>query len=173
MIARNTYVQKNFAKTKEWTSVSLIADRLESALNSKHVQKSLAAANQPGRSSRDVQDAFLEEAHAIGFADESKGLFSSYTSALRPDYFMKVGETGIIMEVERGKTTINNMDLLDLWKCHICESANYLFLLVPNELRQNSRASPRKEFVTVSKRLGTFFEEDNYTNVRGLVIFGY
>ena len=35
------------------------------------------------------------------------------------------------MEVERGKTVLNNMDLLDVWKCHICESANYLFLIVP------------------------------------------
>ena len=32
------------------------------------------------------------------------------------------------MEVERGKTTTNNMDLLDIYKCHICEEANHLFL---------------------------------------------
>ena len=24
------------------------------------------------------------------------------------------------MEVERGKTTTNNKDFLDFWKCHLC-----------------------------------------------------
>ena len=38
------------------------------------------------------------------------------------------------MEVERGKTTTNNMDLLDIYKCHICEEANHLFLFVPIEV---------------------------------------
>jgi len=94
-------------------------------------------------------------------------------SALRPDYFMPVGDTGIILEVERGKTTINNMDLLDFWKCHICTQAHYLFLLVPTALRQNLTMPARNEFVAVSKRLATFFEPSNYTNVRGLFLFGY
>jgi hypothetical protein len=98
----------------------------------------------------------------------------SYTSsALRPDYFKPVGKTGIILEVERGKTTINNMDLLDFWRCHICEHAAYLFLMVPTELRQNATMSPRREFVTVGKRLESFFVPGNYTNVRGVVLMGY
>lgn len=91
----------------------------------------------------------------------------------RPDYFMPLDGTGILLEVERGKTTIHNMDLLDFWKCHICASADYLFLLVPRELRQNETMSPRREYVTVAKRLATFFEAGNYTNVRGLCLFGY
>jgi len=41
---------------------------------------------------------------------------------LRPDYFLKLDDTGILLEVERGKTTINNMDLLDFWKCHLCRN---------------------------------------------------
>ena len=82
-------------------------------------------------------------------------------------------KTGIILEVERGKTTINNMDLLDFWKCHICEHAAYLFLMVPTELRQNATMSPRREFVTVGNRLESFFVPGNYTNVRGLVLMGY
>jgi hypothetical protein len=86
---------------------------------------------------------------------------------------MKVGDSGIILEVERGKTTINNMDFLDFWKCHLCKSANYLFLLVPKTLVQNSQMKPRNEFATVVNHLSPFFEPDNYTNVRGLSIFGY
>jgi hypothetical protein len=65
------------------------------------------------------------------------------------------------------------MDLLDFWKCHICEHAHYLILLVPTELRQNETMAPRREFATVRNRLSSFFEEDNYTNVRGLFLFGY
>ena len=86
---------------------------------------------------------------------------------------MSIGDTGIILEVERGKTTINNMDLLDFWKCHICAHADYLILLVPEELRQNETMTARREFVSVRKRLATFFEPQNYTNVRGLFLFGY
>ena len=83
------------------------------------------------------------------------------------------GDGGILLEVERGKTTINNMDLLDLWKCHICREANVLFLFVPSELRQNESMSPRREFATVSSRLESFFEPGNETNVEALFLFGY
>jgi hypothetical protein len=38
------------------------------------------------------------------------------------------------------------MDLLDFWKCHVCQHAQYLFLLVPVALRQNPTMSPRNEF---------------------------
>ena len=78
-----------------------------------------------------------------------------------------------MLEVERGKTTINNMDILDFWKCHVSGCANYLFLLVPLALRQNEEMRPRNEFATVTRRLAKFFEPANYTNVRGLVLFGY
>ena len=60
-----------------------------------------------------------------------------------------------------------------MWKCHLCEHANYLFLMVPKELRQNLKMKPRNEFNTVRKRLETFFVPGNYTNVLGLYIFGY
>src|SRR5690606_36829857 len=117
------------------------------------VVEAILEANQPGRSSAAVQAVFLEQARELGFKDESTGLFKEYASALRPGYYMPLDGTGIILEVERGKTTINNMDLLDFCKCHICASADYLFLLVPRELRQNETMSPRREFATVSKRL--------------------
>ena len=65
------------------------------------------------------------------------------------------------------------MDLLDFWKCHICGVAAYLFLLVPMALRHNDDMTPKKEFASVKRRLGQFFEPGKYTNVRGLCIFGY
>jgi hypothetical protein len=45
--------------------------------------------------------------------------------------------------------------------------------MVPLELRQNETMTARREFAAVSKRLATFFEPQNYTNVRGLCLFGY
>lgn len=172
-IERQDWVQARYADSEEWREVLAIADSLADHLSEPATTELLRAANQPGNSSSLVQAVFLQEATRLGFRDESKGLFISYDSALRPDYFREVGDTGIIMEVERGKTTINNMDILDLWKCHICEHAHYLFLMVPAELRQNPTMSPRREFATVKRRLATFFVEGNYTNVRGLVLLGY
>jgi hypothetical protein len=138
------------------------------------VLATIAAANQPGRSSAHVQSLFLEEATRLGFRAESKGLFQSYeSSALRPDYYRPVGSTGVILEVERGKTSINNMDLLDFLKCHICEHASYLILMVPSALRQNETMTPRREFAAVARRLESFFRPGNYTNVLGLMLLGY
>ena len=91
----------------------------------------------------------------------------------RPDYFLPLGETGIILEVERGKTTTNNMDQVDFWKCHICVVASYLFLLVPQGLQHNPEVTPEKAFITVRRRLAQFFDPGNYTNVRALCLFGY
>jgi hypothetical protein len=173
-VERADFAQSHVLGTPEYTSVLAIADALYVHLATAEVVASIRAANQPGRSSSEVQHVFLEHARLLGFSDESKGLFAGYvTSALRPDYHLPLGDTGVLIEVERGKTTINNMDLLDFWKCHICEHAHYLILLVPTELRQNETMSPRREFATVRKRLSSFFEEGNYTNVRGLFLFGY
>jgi hypothetical protein len=147
---------------------------LHDYLNLPEVQEAIAIANQPGQSSSFVQNTFLEFATQLGFQSEAKGLFkNSLTTGLRPDYYLPIGNTGILLEVERGKTTMNNMDLLDFWKCHICESASYLFLLVPQELRQSTNASVRYEFANVDRRLSPFFQPGNYTNVLGLFLYGY
>ncbi len=173
MVQRSDFVQAGHEAGSEWAEVLGVADTLTEHLNSPEIARRIEEANQPGQSSAAVQEVFLAEALSLGFRDERKGLFASYESALRPDYFLELGSTGVILEVERGKTTINNMDLLDFWKCHICEHADYLFLMVPLELRQNPTMSPRREFATVARRLETFFLPGNFTNVRGLVLMGY
>lgn len=171
---RADFVQTHVEGTSEYASVLAVANALYRHLEQPDVMSAIALANLPGRSSAEIQGVFLDHARELGFKDESKGLFAGYlTSALRPDYFLPIDDTGILIEVERGKTTINNMDLLDFWKCHICEHAHYLILLVPTELRQNETMTPRREFATVRNRLSSFFEEPNYTNVRGLFLFGY
>lgn len=151
-----------------------ISELIFKYMNTRAVQQKIREANAPGASSAEIQSIILKFASNLGFRDECEGLFESYPNrALRPDYYLPLSESGILLEVERGKTTINNMDLLDFWKCHLCEKANFLFLMVPRELRQNPQMSPRREFNTVSKRMASFFEPRNYTNVYGLWLFGY
>ena len=167
------FVQELYATTDEWYEVARLAERLCDHLNSPEAARRIDVANQPGQSSAAVQAAFGDFARELGFENEKAGLFSAEELSLRPDYFCRMGQTGVLLEVERGKTTINNMDLLDFWKCHVCTHAQYLFLLVPKALRQNLTMSPRNEFLTVSRRLAKFFTPRTYTNVRGLCLFGY
>ncbi|KRE56430.1 hypothetical protein [Phycicoccus sp. Soil748] len=171
---RSIFVQEPFRNTDEYREVSEISDQLMAHLNDEAAQTLIEAANAPGQSSALVQASFLAFARELGFRDEARDLFASYENrAVRPDYYRPLTNTGILLEVERGKTTINNMDFLDFWKCHLCEHASYLFLMVPQELRQNSSMRPRREYNTVVKRMASFFAPRNYTNVRGLHVFGY
>jgi hypothetical protein len=167
------FVQAASKDHREWREVQRIALELREHLETPESAAAIATANRPGRSSADIQYTLGARAKDLGFESEKTGLFADSEFVLRPDYYMRLGGTGILLEVERGKTTINNMDLLDFWKCHLCRHANYLFLLVPTALRQNDTMSPRREFATVSRRLAPFFNQGNGTNVRGLCLFGY
>ena len=152
------------------------ADALHAHLSLVETRDKILLANVPRSSSAVVQDAFLPFALEMGFTSEKKGLFDRYEPRnLRPDYYRPLPpDGGILLEVERGKTTRNNMDLLDLWKTHICDHADVLFLVVPRELRHNKeQVRPTNEFASVCKRLGTFFEAGNETNVAALFVFGY
>jgi hypothetical protein len=63
------------------------------------------------------------------------------------------------------------LDLLDLWKCHICREAHHLFLIVPNVVKRNygtERVYPR-----VVERLRTFFAPGNEANIHSVGVFGY
>src|SRR5438309_811154 len=119
-IALKKYVKESLATSDEWREVSRLADDLQRHLSTDAAAVRLREANQPGRSSATVQATFGDFARELGFESEKVGLFGSAEFALRPDYFRKIGETGVLLEVERGKTTINNMDLLDFWKVHLC-----------------------------------------------------
>lgn len=173
-IARRRFVRPDALGTAESDEVTRVSDLLLAHLNGPDAQAAIAAANVPGASSSLVQDTFLPYATELGFRSEARGLFVDYaTKFLRPDYYLPLGRTGILLEVERGKTTINNMDLLDLWKCHICPVADYLFLMVPQLLVQSDRRAPTRPYAAVANRMGSFFVPGNYTNVRAVDVFGY
>lgn len=174
-VIHSRFVQEDYAESSEWRDVCSIAEKLIDHLNSPTTLAQIYSANQPKQSSSEVQKVFLEKATELGFQDESKGLFKDYANhRLRPDYFCKLNESGILIEVERGKTNQNNMDFLDFWKCHICMHAHYLFLCVPQQLKQNSKSNVvSRPYKATLNHMSAFFEPANYTNVRGLFLIGY
>ena len=169
----NTYRQKHLDEDIYFV-VKQTAESLFSFLESPKACEALSDANLPGNSSSIVQNVFVSKAEELGFKSERRGLFQNIpTNNLRPDYYKPIKDTGIIIEVERGKTIMNNMDMLDMWKCHLCNKANHLFLFVPNKLRHNPNTTPYDCFAKVSNRLSPFFNAENYCNVHSLWIFGY
>ena len=174
MVKYIKFVQKDVKKTEIYKEVDKTSDLLFNYLNKPNISKSIDELNSPGNSSKKIQDTFIDFAeNKLNFTSEKKGLFNDYlTPAIRPDYYKPIQNDGIIIEVERGKTLMNNMDLLDFWKCHICHTANHLFLLVPTKLVQNQNSSIQC-YDKVVKRLSPFFKKNNYTNVHSLTIYGY
>ena len=154
--------------------VESIALRFRECLNHEEIQEQLREKHTFGASSSLIQEVVLKDATELGFQSEKRGLFKDYSVAqLRPDYFMAVDETGILLEVERGKAITNNMDLLDLWKCHICPHASFLFLVVPIERPSENKRSKVMAFRDACRRLAPFFEPRNYVNVDAVFLYGY
>ena len=157
----------------QFEQADALARKLLAHLNSPEIVNAIADRHVLGASSHEIQSIIEPGAESLGFSSEKKGLFREYpTSALRPDFYLPLSDSGVILEVERGKTTTNNMDLLDLWKCHICRGADYLFLVVPH-VRPSASGSRLLLYRQVSNRLQTFFEPENYVNVDAAFIFGY
>ena len=171
------FIQDDFVSSDEWKEVKKLSNKLFKLLSEPDVIKRIKKVNQPGVSSHKIQEVITHESEKIGFKSEIKGLFSNYkNSKLRPDFHKKIMNTGVIIEVEKGQTVQNNNDLKDFWKCHICEEVNYLFLFVPQILIQNEEdkiKKSKKPYKDVCNHMTSFFEPQNYTNVRGVIVFGY
>lgn len=166
-------VLKKLGASRHFDRVNSIAEQLRAHLDQSATQALLKERHVVGASSAAIQEIILSESQRLGFHSEKKGLFLDYeVNALRPDYYCSIGNTGILLEVERGKTIPNNMDLLDLWKCHICSRADYLFLVVP-QVRPTAKGGSTHQFSNVAKRLSPFFQVGNYVNVEAVFLFGY
>ena len=171
---KKEFIQDGFISSEEWKEVKEISNNVYSFISNPKTKRKIDMINQPGKSSHDIQKIITQEMIKLGFTSEKQGLFLKYkNSGIRPDFFKRIKNTGILFEVERGKTNINNMDFLDFWKCHICSEVNYLFLFVPQLLFQNNKSTPSKPFHVTNNHISSFFESENYTNVRGVVLFGY
>ena len=151
-----------------------VSGQVREILKNQKVKDSIAEVHKFGASSHTVQKSILNEVGPLGFVSEKKGLFAAYkVSGIRPDYFKSLAGGGILFEVERGKTIANNMDLLDVWKTHLCSEAKHLFLMVPN-IRVTEKGGAQKIFNTVENRIETFFLDENKPiDVNSVHIFGY
>jgi hypothetical protein len=151
-----------------------VSGQVREILQNPKVKDSIAEVHKFGASSHTVQNSILDQVEPLGFVSEKKGLFAAYkVSGIRPDYFKSLAGGGILFEVERGKTIANNVDLLDVWKTHICSEAKHLFLMVPN-IRVTEKGGSQRIFNTVENRIETFFLDENKPiDVNSVHIFGY
>lgn len=151
-----------------------VSGQVREILKNQEVRDSIAEVHKFGASSHTVQKSILGQVEPLGFVSEKKGLFAAYkVSGIRPDYFKSLAGGGILFEVERGKTIANNMDLLDVWKTHLCSEAKHLFLMVPN-IRVTEKGGSQKVFNTVENRIETFFLDENKPiDVNSVHLFGY
>ena len=153
--------------------VHRVANELATYMSRPEVVDQLTVAHSLGASSHSIQNILLPKATEMGFVSERNGLFSPYKSSrIRPDYYLPVLDTGILMEVERGKILANNMDLLDVWKCHICREADYLFLVLPR-FRQTGNGRSEAILKRSANRISAFFEHGNEVNVQAAFLFPY
>ncbi|SRR5216684_9298014 len=153
----------------EYAGVARIARSIYEYTQLKQVSEKIEFANQPNKHSDDVKSCIGDHAEKLGFQGNKPGLFSDYgTKNVCPDFYLSLSDgRGIICEVEKSRTIENNNDILDLWKCHICRDAQYLFLMVPRFYRSG------QVYTKVLKRLEPFFREGNYVNIYGLFVMGY
>ena len=81
--------------------------------------------------------------------------------------------------INQSISTVSNNVLTfkyDIQLDSISSSVNYLFLFVPQILIQNEEdkiKKSKKPYKDVCNHMTSFFEPQNYTNVRGVVVFGY
>jgi hypothetical protein len=168
------FLRPGLADSQNLTETLNLSRQVFEILSNKKVKEAIADVHKFGASSHSVQKSILEQMQSLGFVSEKKGLFASYkVSGIRPDYFKPLTEGGILFEVERGKTIANNMDLLDVWKTHLCTEAKHLFLLVP-KIRVTEKGGAQKIFNTVENRIETFFLSGSTPiDVHSVHIFGY
>ena len=108
---------KKFIKSKqnktELIEVFIISKKLEKFLNEKNTAKKISELNVKSVVSQKIQAVIEEFAiPELGFSSEKENLFRKYeTNKLRPDLYKKIGKSGILLEVEKGKTVTNNTQI--------------------------------------------------------------
>lgn len=100
---------------------------------------------------------------------------TGFVTMSRPDFFYRLGPgRGVLAEVERGGATTNNHDLKDLWKAHVAEDAQHLFLVVPNANWNEAGDAREHPFPRVVGRVGAFFGVPRReVDIASAHIFGY
>lgn len=168
------FLRPGLVGSQNLNDVLEISREVREILSKQGIVEAIAQVHKFGASSQTVQKSILGQMESLGFTSEKKGLFASYkVSGIRPDYFKSLEGGGILFEVERGKTIANNMDLLDVWKAHLCLEAKHLFLMVP-KIRVTEKGGSQKIFNTVENRIETFFlDKSTPIDVNSVHLFGY
>lgn len=122
-----------------------------------------------GASSQKIQHLIGANLATLGFQPEVTSRVG--LAEFRADFALVDGQDGVLVEIERGKTTDNNMDMLDLWKAHVHGTAHHLILVVPVWYRTTKQV--KRSFANVCRRMSPFFEAGFETNVHSLHVVGY
>lgn len=160
---------------REVTRVGALAEHLrqelverEIALNQAHVVGAQSAAIQAI-----VSQVLKDE---LGFGEEvvltpQDGI----VTRSRPDFVFPLAPgRGVMAEVERGGTVNNNHDLKDMWKAHIADDIQHLFLIVPNSNWKTDGKPREKPYPRVLNRVGAFFgSARREVDVLSAHVYGY
>ena len=154
--------------------VAELAEQLRAHLES--IGRGIDHAHRPDAQSRTIQDLVGAWLGDRGFQGEYLHAFLETPKVhSRPDFYLELGpQRGVLAEIERGGAVNNNHDLKDVWKCHLSEKSQHLFLLVPN--RNFKRDGTRREapFLRCKARLATFFQSPRtQVDMLSLSLFGY
>lgn len=129
-----------------------------------------------GAQSRAIQALMEVLLLEIGFREEHVlQPQDGFVTRARPDFFLPLGNNrGVLAEVERGGTVNNNHDLKDIWKAHIAEEAQHLFLIVPVSNFKSDGSARERPFQRVTHRAKSFFgDERRQIDIVSLHVFGY
>lgn len=158
----------------ELAAVSALADDLHVYLES--IEEQLDAAHRPDAQSRTIQELVGGWLRQQGFEEEFLYAFlETPGSHSRPDFYRDLGNRrGILAEIERGGAVNNNHDLKDVWKCHLSERTQHLFLVVPNRNFKRDGTKRETPFARCNARLATFFQsERTQVDMLTLSLYGY
>lgn len=143
---------------RETEAVGMLADHLRHELAAR--EAAINRAHVVGAQSKVIQAIVAEVlTDELGFGQEvvltpQDGI----VTRARPDFVYALSHgRGVVAEVERGGTVNNNHDLKDLWKAHIAEDIQHLFLVVPNSNWTGLGRAREKPYPRVLNRIGAFF----------------
>ena len=160
--------KEGIESAKSFKAAKRVAEKLRDFLNQKRVEDEIIKRDVPDTPSEEIARIIHRFAVKQGFVYEKTGVIPGFRS--QPDFFNS--EKKIVLEVERGKTHMNNTDLLDMWKCHFSQ-ARYLFLAIP-KARRSRKGKVVKQFRWTKDKLAEFFRvKKNYVNVDAVFLFGY
>lgn len=160
---------------REVEAVTMLADHLREELAEREV--AINQAHVVHAQSKAIQDIVAEVlTDELGFRQEvvltpQDGI----VTRARPDFVFPLSPgRGVMAEVERGGTVNNNHDLKDMWKAHIAQDIQHLFLVVPNSNWTGVGGAREKPYPRVLNRIGAFFGTPRReVDVLSAHVFGY